>query len=181
VVYSNHTAASDEEGHQCRVLFARLPFLPNESTRALSRKQEHLQSLLEVAAAPSGLVKEVAALTLQPSEPSDEEAASLDRYHRGEKADFTEEQIEALARYETRLASEHTMQPNVLLRFVAERDASVARSLAVLDRVKRAASRMRASRVPCTTQRTARPGGSSRHGIGKGVEANPSGGAPLFL
>jgi hypothetical protein len=96
---------------------------------------------LDVASAPSTLVREIVASALQPAEPTDEEAAVLDRFERGEKADFTDLEIELLAKYETRTSSMHTVQPNEVLRYVAAIDPSVAQSLRVLDRAKRAALR----------------------------------------
>eukprot|EP00672_Neobodo_designis_P024262 CAMPEP_0174847872 /NCGR_PEP_ID=MMETSP1114-20130205/13177_1 /TAXON_ID=312471 /ORGANISM="Neobodo designis, Strain CCAP 1951/1" /LENGTH=479 /DNA_ID=CAMNT_0016082159 /DNA_START=48 /DNA_END=1484 /DNA_ORIENTATION=+ len=96
---------------------------------------------LTTAAGPSTLVREIAAAALQPAEPTDDEAAVLDRFERGDKADFTDADIKTLARFEARAASAHTLQPNEVLRFVAGIDPKVAESLRVMDRAKRATMR----------------------------------------
>lgn len=86
------------------------------------------------------LTAELAA-TLDPTVPTDDEARLLEAYRAGEYESFTEQDIAALERYEKRALEGYVVQPNTVLRFVAQRDPKVAEALSVLDRARRAALR----------------------------------------
>lgn len=68
---------------------------------------------------------------------SDDACAVLAKAKRGNFADISEAELQVLEAHEARATTGYVQQPNAVLAFVARRDAAVAASLAVMDRVRR--------------------------------------------
>ena len=77
------------------------------------------------------------AKTIQPSNPSDDDAVFLAKVGRGDPEQFSANEIESLEAYELRNRFGYLSQPNSVLNYVAQQDAGFKRSLAVMDRTRR--------------------------------------------